>query len=414
VTTVRRAAYAIRDLAGGGAASLALWCVLCGSAGARGLAAQPPSAAERLRQQRDSLTRIKDERADLQKRMRDLQTTAHDLSEERKLLDRQANATARVVRTLDEQLAALADEEHAATSSLVRAQDELAIKRSILHYRVREIYKRGPLYSVEAMLSAQSFGELVARYKYLHLVAQRDRALVGRVQLLGDHIAGDRQRLVKLRDDVEFSRKDKADEERRLRGLEEQRGRSLVQTEQKQRQTLDRLAQLSRDEARLGSVISNLEVERRRIEARPGNTAPSTSTIKTTDLGRLDWPVDGTILYNFGRVISPNNTTLRWNGVGIAAAAGTPVKAVSAGTVARIDEAFGTYGPTVFLQHGGGDYSIYASLGRISVATGERVAKGQVIGTVGKADPDLEAHLHFEIRRNGPALDPLEWLRSRR
>ena len=51
----------------------------------------------------------------------------------------------------------------------------------MLKHRVRDIYKRGALYSVEALLSAQSFGELVARYKYLHLVAQRDRALVQRV-----------------------------------------------------------------------------------------------------------------------------------------------------------------------------------------------------------------------------------------
>jgi murein DD-endopeptidase MepM/ murein hydrolase activator NlpD len=48
------------------------------------------------------------------------------------------------------------------------------------------------------------------------------------------------------------------------------------------------------------------------------------------------------------------------------------------------------------------------------VSKGEKVVKGQVIGTVGRVDPELEPHLHFEIRRNGPAVDPLEWLRSRR
>ena len=93
---------------------------------------------------------------------------------------------------------------------------------------------------------------------------------------------------------------------------------------------------------------------------------------------------------------------------------GTPVKAVSNGVVALVSESFGTYGPTVFIQHGGGDYSVYASLGRISVTKGETIAKGQTVGTVGKTDPDLDAHLHFEIRPNGRAVDPLEWLRSKR
>ena len=377
------------------------------------LPAQPPSSAERLRQQRDSLARIKDERAELQRRARDLQSTAHDLSEERIILDQQANATARVVRSLDQQLAALADEERDATAHLVRAQDELAIKRSILHHRVREIYKRGALYSVEALLSAQSFGELVARYKYLHLVAQRDRSLVGRVDTLGQRVAQERQQLLRLRENVESSRKDKADEELRLRSLEGERGRSLVQTQQRQRQTASRLAQLTRDAARLGTFIANFDVERRRLEKRPGTTAASVSSMKTSDFGRLDWPVDGTILYSFGRVVNPTNTTTAWQGVGIAAPIGTPVKAVAAGIVV-FDSPNGTFGLTVVLHHGGGDYSVYSSLDRSMVAKSASVTKGQVIGTVGKSDPDLEAHLHFEVRPKQRAVDPLEWLRSRR
>ena len=123
--------------------------------------------------------------------------------------------------------------------------------------------------------------------------------------------------------------------------------------------------------------------------------------------------MDGTILYRFGRVVNPNNTTVRWNGIGIAAPAGTPVKAISAGSVIAA-EAFGTYGLTVIVNNGGGDYSMYGSLGRISVNKGDKVAKGQTIGTVGKSDPELDAHLHLEIRPNGRAVDPLEWLRSRR
>jgi septal ring factor EnvC (AmiA/AmiB activator) len=382
------------------------------------LPAPPPAAqqnaAERLKTQKDELEKIRLERADLQRRMRELQSTVHDLAEERANIARQADATARAVRMLDRQLHALADQENEATANLIRAQDELAIKRAVLRNRVREIYKRGALYSVEAMLSAQSFGELVARYKYLHLVAQRDHALVRRVEALGRQIGNQRQTLVTLRDDVEGLRQEKADEETRLRTLDAQRSRSLAQAQAKERQTEGRLAQIAKDEARLGSVIALLEVERRRAEGRSGSTFPSNSTLKTADFGRLDWPVEGDIIYQFGRLVNPNNTTTRWNGIGIAAAEGTPVKAVAAGVVALIDESFGTYGRTVVIQHGGNDYSIYSSLGRISVSKGAKVAKGQAVGTVGKSDPDMEPHLHFEMRPGQRAVDPLEWLRSRR
>ena len=386
---------------------LALLLLLPGSAVAQ-------TQADRIRQQREELERVRRERADLQRRMQELQGSVHDLSEEVLLLDRQAKATAQVVRSLELQLASITDEVDSATTSLVQAEDELILKRAVLRRRAVDIYKRGPLRTVEALLSAQSFGELVARYKYLHLAALRDRALVKRVEQLRDRIRRDRGSLVRLQDAMEENRREKALEEQRLLALEAQRGESLKQAKTQQARVKARLDQIARSEARLASAIDNLEAARRRAESRPNSRTPTTSTLRTADLGRLDWPVDGDIIYRFGRVVNPNNTTTRWNGIGIAAAVGTPVKAISNGQVA-VAEQIGTYGPTVIVQHGAGDYSVYGSLGRIDVRRGAQVRKGQVIGTVGSADPELAPHLHFEIRRDrGRAVDPLEWLRGQR
>src|SRR5207237_7477360 len=82
------------------------------------------------------------------------------------------------------------------------------------------------------------------------------------------------------------------------------------------------------------------------------------------------------------------------------------------GRVVRVSQ-LGTYGLTVIVEHGGGDYSIYGSLARSDVAQGQSVTKGQVIGGVGISDPELPPHLHFEIRHGGPAVDPAIWLRQR-
>jgi murein hydrolase activator len=111
--------------------------------------------------------------------------------------------------------------------------------------------------------------------------------------------------------------------------------------------------------------------------------------------------------------VNPNNTTTRWNGIGIAAPVGTSVRAVAAGRVVIVQQ-IGTYGLTVIVQHGGGDYSVYGSLSRADVKKGDHVDAGDTIGAVGRADPDLQSHLHFEIRRNqGGAVDPLEWLKAK-
>jgi len=399
-----------------------LTAVLVTLAGATAAAqATPPTSppqqnsTERLQRQREELDRIRRERSDLEKRMRDLRTSVHDLSEERTNIERQAEATSRVVRTLDQQLQSLGEEENRETAELIRAQDELAGKLAALQHRVREIYKRGAMYSFEAMLSAQSFGELVARYKYLHLVAQRDQALVQRAKSLRSKIDQQRQNLVLIQEDKATSRQEQSDEVRRLRGLEGERSRSLQQAQSKQKQAAARYTQILKDEQRLAGAIANLESERKRVEGRSGTSIPTTSTLKTSDFGKLDWPVEGDIIYRFGRFVGTGGTTLRWNGVGIAAPEGTPVKAVTAGTVAEVFQSLSTFGPTIVLHNGGGAYTVYSSLGKISVTKGAKIAKGQMIGTVGKTDPELGPHLHFEIRPTGQqAVDPLEWLRSRR
>ncbi|MGQ0712190.1 MAG: murein hydrolase activator EnvC family protein [Gemmatimonadaceae bacterium] len=377
---------------------------------ASGVAQQSPEA--RLRAERDRLEQLRSERQELETRMRQLRGTVHDLSAEVANLDRQADMTSRAVRSLESQLVSIGEAVDSSTGDLVRAEDELVVKRAMLQRRLIDIYKRGPLHTVEALLAAQSFGELVSRYKYLHLLALRDRALVERVEQLRDRVRRQRGNLVRFQSDIQRTREERAEEEQRLRRLEQERARSLASTRRRARDTEAHLRRIARDEQRLTNVIAELEAARRRAErARPG--APSGSTIRTSDLGRLDWPVEGEIIYSFGRVVNPNNTTTRWNGIGIAASEGAPVKSVAAGSVV-VAETFGTYGLTVIVQHGGGDYSVYGSLSRIAVEKGAVVSKGQVLGSVGAADPDLPPHLHFEMRPQGRAVDPLEWLRGRR
>lgn len=375
------------------------------------LAAQQDQGEAKLRAQQEELARIRREREELQRRMRGLQSKVHDISEEVTNIDRQHDATVRVVRSLDEQLTTLNGEVEHTTANLVRAQDEVAVKQAVLKQRLVEIYKRGPLFTFEVLLSAKSFGDLVARYKYLHILAQRDRAVVRRVDQLRAQIIGQRRQLVSLQNGVEQNRVDKAQEAQRLAALEQDRQQSLVKAQQDAQKAKARLAQLAKSEARLNNVIEGFEAARRRAASRP-NAAPSApSSIRTSDYGKLAWPVDGSIIYRFGRVVNPNNTTTRWNGIGISAASGTEVKSVSAGIVVLAD-VMGTYGNTVIVEHGGGDYSVYGSLSRMSVSKGSRVVKGQVIGAIGATDPSLPPHLHFEIRRGGPAVDPLDWLRS--
>ncbi len=396
----------------GFAAALALAGSLA-LAAPRAARAQQTQTEAKLRAQRDTLDQIRQERAQLEARMRTLQSSAHDLSDEVANLDERAAATSRLVDALDRQLVAIDGDVADATGGMVRAEDDLTAQRAVLQHRLVEIYKRGPLFTFQVLLSAQSFGDLVARYKYLHLLTLRDRALVKHVEELRNQVQLERDRLVTLQLAVAQNRSDKAREEDELRSLERQRQRSLLTVNRQVQQTSERLAAVRRTESQLTSAITALEAARRRAVAAGPAGAASRSTISTSDYGTLDWPVDGTILYPFGRQVQSNNTTIRWNGIGIAAAIGTPVHVVAAGDVVSVSQ-LGLYGLTVIVDHGGGDYSIYGSLREARVKRGDHVTKDQVIGTVGVSDPDFPAHLHFEVRQHGgPAVDPTTWLRHK-
>lgn len=374
-------------------------------------AARAQGADVRLRQQRAELEEIRRERDSLQAAARELQGRVRTLSDEVNVLARQAAATNRLIRTLDQQLSDIQLEVDTANQRVAAAQSEVTVRRDLMRERIRDIYKRGPLFATEAFLAARSFGELIARYKYLHELALYDRAVVRRVESLYEQIDAQRQLLVRLQDEFQRNREEKQREQIRLRDLEAQRTRALAQTRRSAQQVQGRLTQIQRDEQRVAQLIAAAEAAAR---SSAGNApAPSASSLKTSDFGTLDWPVEGAILYTFGRAVNPNNTAIRWNGIGIEAPLGAPVKAIAEGEV-MVAEPIGTYGLTVIVQHGGGDYSVYGSLQRASVVKGARVTKGETIGTVGRADPDLSPHLHLEIRPKGRAVDPLTWLQQRR
>ena len=137
--------------------------------------------------------------------------------------------------------------------------------------------------TTEALLSARSFGELVARYKYLHLLALHDRALVKRVEDLRVQVQADQARLVTLRTALEESRSDKAHEEEELRLLERDRSTNLNRTRAQVRVVASRISKLKDTEEKMNSTIDALDAERRPAESSRPAATRARSSIKTSD-----------------------------------------------------------------------------------------------------------------------------------
>jgi murein DD-endopeptidase MepM/ murein hydrolase activator NlpD len=130
--------------------------------------------------------------------------------------------------------------------------------------------------------------------------------------------------------------------------------------------------------------------------------APPASALPSAG-ARFDWPVRGRTLAGFG----PRAGGQQNDGIDIAAASGTPVKAADGGTVVYSGSEVRGLGNLLLVSHTGGYITAYAHLEKLSVAKGATVKKGQTIGTVGTSGGVSEPQLHFEIRHRNKPVDPV-------
>jgi septal ring factor EnvC (AmiA/AmiB activator) len=363
----------------------------------------------RIRDNRERLQAIRRERTELEQQLSQLRGRAHNITSELRNIERQKVVTNKMVNELDRQIGTMGSELDSLTMDLILAQDALSEKRAVLDKRLADIYKRGSLWAVQVLLAAESFGQLLSRYKYLYLISRQDRALVGEVEELRDRIGERRRQHLSVQQELEQRRDERGQEFERYVRLEERRQRSLRQTRDTEQATERRLDNLARDEQRLAVILASLERERRRAGA-----GAADGNITMADLGGLDWPLDGSVVYRFGPAPGPDNTTISHSGIGIRAPVGTPVRAVADGVV-DLARPLGTWGASIIMNHGGGFYTLYLYLSRFDVARGQRVTGGQVIGLSGGDNSDVGPHLEFQIRQgrdggNPIALDPENWL----
>ncbi|MEJ2237446.1 MAG: peptidoglycan DD-metalloendopeptidase family protein, partial [Gemmatimonadales bacterium] len=322
---------------------------------------------------------LEDELGRLRGQLRDITTEITNIEQQKGL-------TSRVVNELDRQMLSMTSQLDTATINLMLAQDALVETDAVLRRRLVEIYKRGPLWAFDVLLAAESFGDLLSRYKYLELVTRQDRALVSAIENLRDRITVQRREQLAAQNAIAEQRRQRGQELQRFEILERQRQNALRQTRASQQAAVSRVDSLSATEAALGNLLTALEEERRRAIARGARTDIAGS-ITEADLGTLQWPVDGPVLYSFGRAPGPDGTSIRYEGVGIGAQLGTPVRAVATGYVEHAD-LLGTWGPSIILDHGNNFRTLDLYLSRFDVAEGTTVVAGQVIGRSGGARSD--------------------------
>ncbi len=143
---------------------------------------------------------------------------------------------------------------------------------------------------------------------------------------------------------------------------------------------------------------------KQKISSDPTKKLP---TISARSSSKFSWPVRGKTLSSYGA----KSNGLFNDGINIAAARGTAVKAAENGVVAYAGNEVKGMGNLIIIQHSGGWMTVYAHLDSMDVRRGTKVSVGQKIGTVGETGKVDEPQLHFEIRKGTKAYNPSSYLK---
>ena len=136
-------------------------------------------------------------------------------------------------------------------------------------------------------------------------------------------------------------------------------------------------------------------------EPTPLSKASQSVPVPATPPARMIWPVNGKVVSSYGTSGGQKN-----DGIDIAAAKGTPVKAAEGGKVVYAGGEVARMGNLLLIEHSGGYITAYGNNEELLVKKGDTVKKGQTIAKVGNSGGTPEPQLHFEVRRSGKTIDP--------
>jgi len=252
------------------------------------------------------------------------------------------------------------------------------------------------------LVSASSFDEVIDNVELLTRIGRQDKRVAAQVQRARDRTAAERRATIQTKreqtaavaviaartDEARVARDRLAGERDRLAAVENLKQSALTDSRETREGHLHEVDSLLAQSAALAEQI--------RGAGTTGGGQPSAAG--------LIWPCDGVVVSGFG---------MRWGrmheGIDIGCAYGTPNRAAASGTVIYAGW-LGGYGNLVVVDHGNGLSTAYAHASSILVSVGQTVSQGQTVSLVGSTGHSTGPHLHFEVRVNGVAVDPLPYL----
>jgi len=300
----------------------------------------------------------------------------------------------------------------------LRAQYRTAVER--LDLRLVAVYQSGDVGTLEVVLSSASFSDLLDRLDYLQNIGLQDQEIASTVKDAKTAMRVARVKTRKTKAVVASATRTIAAQTAQVRAARDEllaRQSALAAAQSRQRGALSDIRSSTREmlsEAEsLQASSAAIAAQIRSAEAAAASSSSGSSSSGgyspgTPSSSGLIWPVNGPVVSPFGYRCLGGICRMH-EGIDIAVPSGTPIHAAAAGTVIIAGWEEG-YGNIIVIDHGHGLATAYAHQQGFAVGSGAHVAQGQVIGYSDCTGRCFGPHVHFEVRVNGSAVDPMGYL----
>ena len=284
-----------------------------------------------------------------------------------------------------------------------RANQRLQAERAALAQQVRLRYMTGHEELFRLLLSQESpatLGRMLVYYDYYNRARTRRIAAVSSEVGKLHQLASDTERVEQQLASLEQTQ---AEQVAALARSRDERKAAVASLDASIKDASSAVGKLRAEEKRLADLIKQLGDLSADF---PVDTDQPFAQLK----GKLAWPVQGRIVGDYGQ--PRGGGPVKWSGVLLEAAAGTPVRAVYHGRIAYADWLPGL-GLLVIVDHGGGYMSLYGHNEALLKESGDWVQPGEPIAQVGDTGGQARPGLYFEIRLNGEPVNPHPWVGAR-
>ncbi|MBQ2861952.1 MAG: peptidoglycan DD-metalloendopeptidase family protein [Oscillospiraceae bacterium] len=363
---------------------------------------------------REQISDLQNEQAALQQQMQDYNNKINNIKDSKKKQQAIANSIDEKISIIEESIA-VGKEKIALISNYITEKNieirnkekDIEDNLQLFRDRVKAIYMTGgysdTANSLMMLLGSKSVSEFLTRTEFLNRIAEHDKQMVEEL----------REELAVLNEEKAVLEEERAALEAEKTALEEEQA-SLEKELKEAKNSIHDLAQM---QAEYEENYEELSAMAKQIQAELLDIYKNLNTSNTEYVGgEMMWPVPG-----YSKISSYygwrfNNTDFH-TGVDITGSGvhGAKVVAANTGTVVHTNYcpyngySYG-YGTYLIVDHGGGITTLYAHLSDISVKKGDIVVMGQQIGKVGNTGWSTGAHLHFEVRKNGSAVNPISYI----